>query len=118
MSTTDPSGGAQTPPRDESWSATARTPDFARLRSRLRRFVFPMTVLFLGWYFLYVVLAAFAPHAMAARVAGNVNVGLVFGLLQFLTTFAITLWYVRYANRHLDPISSEIRARIEQRNPR
>ena len=32
---------------------------------RFRRFVFPMTALFLVWYFLYVLLAAYAPDFMA-----------------------------------------------------
>lgn len=35
------------------------------------------------------------------------------GLLQFVTTFAITGWYVSYCNRKLDPIAAEIRHGIE-----
>jgi uncharacterized membrane protein (DUF485 family) len=46
-------------------------------------------------------------------VFGNVNVGLLFGLGQFVSTFAITTWYVWYANRRLDPIADEIRADLE-----
>jgi uncharacterized membrane protein (DUF485 family) len=72
-----------------------------------------MTLFFLSWYFLYVLLAAFAPGFMSVRLAGNITVGLVFGLLQFVTTFVITMSYVRFANRHLDPLSARIRARIE-----
>ena len=51
-----------------------------RAARRFRRFVFPMTALFLAWYFLYVLLAAFAPDFMATKVVGNINVGLLFGL--------------------------------------
>jgi uncharacterized membrane protein (DUF485 family) len=72
-----------------------------------------MTLFFLSWYFLYVLLAAFAPGFMSVRLAGNITVGLVFGLLQFVTTFVITMSYVRFANRHLDPLRARIRARIE-----
>ena len=36
-----------------------------------------------------------------------------FGLLQFVSTFAITGWYVHYSNRKLDPIASDIRHGIE-----
>jgi uncharacterized membrane protein (DUF485 family) len=46
-------------------------------------------------------------------VFGNVNVGLLIGLGQFLTTFIITGVYVRFANRELDPRSSAIRAELE-----
>jgi uncharacterized membrane protein (DUF485 family) len=89
------------------------TPEFADLRRKLRRFVFPMSAAFLIWYLVYVLLASFAPAFMAIPVAGNINVGLVIGLLQFVTTFVITTVYVRYANRHLDPAAERIRQQIE-----
>jgi uncharacterized membrane protein (DUF485 family) len=37
----------------------------------------------------------------------------VFGLLQFVSTFGITAWYVRYANRRLDPLAGELRDKLE-----
>lgn len=89
------------------------TPEFLELRSRLRRFVFPMSAAFLIWYLVYVLLASFAPAFMAIPVFGNINVGLIIGLLQFVTTFLITTLYVRYANRHLDPAAERIRQQIE-----
>ncbi|MGD9528696.1 MAG: DUF485 domain-containing protein [Pseudonocardia sp.] len=87
--------------------------EFADLRSRLRRFVFPMSAAFLIWYLAYVLLASFAPSFMAIKLWGNVNVGLVVGLLQFVTTFLITTLYVRYANNHFDPAAERLRERIE-----
>lgn len=89
------------------------TPEFGDLRRRLRRFVFPMSALFLVWYLAYVLLASYAPEFMAIRVAGNVTVGLVIGLLQFVTTFVITTAYVRFADRRLDPAAAAIRQEIE-----
>jgi uncharacterized membrane protein (DUF485 family) len=89
------------------------TPEFADLRRRLRRFVFPMSVAFLVWYLVYVLLASYAPDFMAIKVFGNINIGLIIGLLQFVTTFVITTVYVRYANRHLDPAAEKIREQIE-----
>ena len=87
--------------------------EFQELRSRLRRFVFPMTAFFLIWYATYVVLGAFAHDFMATQVWGNINVGLLIGLGQFLTTFIITGLYVRFANRELDPRAAAIRAELE-----
>lgn len=87
--------------------------EFAALRSRLRRFVFPMTAAFLIWYLAYVLLASYAPGFMTIKVAGNINVGLIIGLLQFVTTFAITTIYVNYANKHLDPAAQRLRERVE-----
>ena len=87
--------------------------EFADLRSRLRRFVFPMSAAFLLWYLAYVLLASYARDFMAIKVLGNINLGLIIGLLQFVTTFAITTIYVRYANRHLDPAAEKLRDQIE-----
>jgi uncharacterized membrane protein (DUF485 family) len=75
--------------------------------------VFPMSIAFLAWYLAYVLLASYAPGFMAIKVFGNINVGLIIGLLQFVSTFAITTIYVRYANKHLDPAAEKIRQQIE-----
>lgn len=87
--------------------------EFIDLRARFRRFVFPMTGLFLGWYFLYVLLAAYAPVFMSHKLVGNINVGLVLGLGQFASTFAITMIYARWADRQFDPTADKLRADIE-----
>jgi uncharacterized membrane protein (DUF485 family) len=50
---------------------------------------------------------------MAIKVWGNINVGLLIGLGQFLTTFVITGIYVWFANRELDPRAEAIRAEFE-----
>jgi uncharacterized membrane protein (DUF485 family) len=47
-------------------------------------------------------------------VWGHINVGLLLGLGQFVTTFAITMAYVSYANRRMDPLSKEIREDLEK----
>ena len=100
-------------PTGEQFLAMQASPEFQELRSRLRRFVFPMTAFFLLWYALYVALGAFAHDFMAIRVFGNINVGLLIGLGQFLTTFLITGLYVRFANRELDPRATAIREELE-----
>ncbi|MDR6416234.1 DUF485 domain-containing protein [Pseudarthrobacter sulfonivorans] len=94
----------------EQVQSTAR---FQELRKRHRSFVFPMAAVFLLWYFAYVLLADYAVGFMSTKVWGNINIGLILGLLQFVTTFAITGWYVSYSNRRLDPIAAEIRHEIE-----
>ena len=50
---------------------------------------------------------------MSAKICGNITVGLIFGLLQFVSTFAITIWYVRYADRRLDPLAEQLRDELE-----
>jgi uncharacterized membrane protein (DUF485 family) len=97
-----------------SYQEVQASQEFQQLRSRFRAFVFPMTALFLTWYFLYVVLAAFAPGFMSTKIMGNINIGLVFGLLQFVSTFAITMIYARWANRQLDPTTGRLRESMER----
>ena len=104
---------AQAPDRDDIGDramTVQNSEEFADLRRRFRSFVFPMTALFLAWYFLYVLLAVFAHGFMAHRLVGNVNVGLVFGLLQFVSTFAITMIYRRWADREFDPRAEALAA--------
>lgn len=103
----------QTGGPEPDWSQAYDSPEFQRLRTRFRRFVFPMTALFLLWYALYVLLADYAHGFMSHKVAGNITVGLIFGLGQFLSTFVITGLYVWYADRKLDPMAEAMRAELE-----
>jgi uncharacterized membrane protein (DUF485 family) len=110
VSTTDHPEGKTEP----DWTTVQASPEFQALRSRRRRFVFPVTAAFLAWYLLYVLLASYAPAFMSIKIGGNFTVGLLFGLLQFVSTFAITTWYVRFADRKLDPHAEALRKEIER----
>lgn len=94
--------------------AEQNSEEFQQLRKSHRSFVFPVAIGFLVWYFAYVLLAAYAHDFMSIKVWGNFNIGLIMGLLQFVTTFGITTWYVSYANRKLDPQAAVIRERLEK----
>lgn len=102
------------PPGGIDYVAVEESPRFAELKKRQRGFVFPMSIAFLVWYFAFVLLSSFAPEFMSQRMWGDVTIGLVLGLGQFITTFAITMAYVGYANRRLDPIAEEIRHDLEK----
>src|SRR6478735_10660225 len=99
------------PPVD--YRAVQQSEEFQRLRSRHRRFVFPVLAACLVWYFAYVLLAGYAHDFMSTPVFGSVNIGLLLALAQIVTTFAVTMWYVSFANRRLDPLSAELRAELE-----
>jgi len=104
-------------PSGETYLEMQASPEFQELRNRLRRFVFPMSAAFLIWYTTYVLLGAFAHDFMATQVWGNINVGLVIGVGQFITTFLITFIYVRFANKVIDPRAAAIRAELEGQTP-
>lgn len=90
-----------------------RSERFIGLRRSFRGFAFPMTVAFLVWYLGYVLLSTYATGFMSTPVLGNLNLGLLLGLSQFLMTFLITWLYIRHANRSLDPVATEIRDELE-----
>jgi uncharacterized membrane protein (DUF485 family) len=97
----------------ERYLEVQRSDEFVKLRKSLRSFVFPMTAAFFLWYALYVLLSAYARGFMAIKLIGNINVALVLGLLQFVSTFVIAWVYARYADKNLDPTADKIRAELD-----
>jgi len=95
------------------YEAVRASRDFWTLRRRFGSFIVPACALFIAWYFLFVIIAVFAPGFMRISVVGDVNVGLCFGVLQFASTFVIALSYRRWAQRRLDPLSGRMRQRLE-----
>lgn len=108
----DPGQAARHDPVYDELHATS---EFTELRSRYRGFVLPATAGFLAWYLLYVVLSNWGGDFMGTRLVGNVNVALVFGLLQFLTTFLIAYLYSRFSGSRLDPLARELDERYVNR---
>ncbi|EWM66893.1 MULTISPECIES: DUF485 domain-containing protein [unclassified Micromonospora] len=106
---TDTPASAPAESAAERYLAVQRSDEFAGLRRALRGFIFPMTVAFFLWYALYVILSAYARGFMGTKLIGNINVALVFGLLQFVSTFLIAWFYSRFANRRIDPVADRIR---------
>ena len=93
---------------DPVYDRLAATPEFEQLRSRYRGFVIPATVAFLAWYLLYVVMSNWASGFMNTQVIGNINVALIFGLLQFVTTFGLAYYYSRFSTSQLDPLARDL----------
>ena len=95
------------------YEAVRASRDFWTIRRRFGSFVGPVCAMFIVWYFLFVIIAVFAPGFMRISVFGDVNVGLCFVLLQFASTFAIAAAYRRWARRRLDPLADRLRQRLE-----
>ncbi|MFI7121538.1 DUF485 domain-containing protein [Amycolatopsis sp. NPDC049868] len=87
--------------------------EFVALRKTFRRFVFPMSLLFFTWYMTFVLLAAYAHDFMSRKVWGEVNVGMLLGLGQFASTILITVAYLKFAKKRLDPKVEALRAAAE-----
>ena len=92
--------------------------DFQELRNKYRSFAIPWTVAFLAWYLLYVVMSNWATGFMNIQLVGNINVALVFGLLQFLSTFGIAWLYAKHMNKHVDPIARRLEKQYNEETGR
>ncbi|MFE2477362.1 DUF485 domain-containing protein [Streptomyces sp. NPDC059389] len=102
-------GGRGAPGASDIYLEVQRSAAFQEVRSRYRGFVVPATAGFLLWYVAYVVAATMAPGLMARPVFGAVNVALLAGLGQFLSTFLLTWAYARHARLRRDRAALDLR---------
>lgn len=100
-------------PTTEAFVEVQESAEFGELRRTYRSFAFPLTVAFIAWYLLYVLLSNYAGGFMGTKLFGNINVALVLGLGQFATTFLIAWLYSRHAAERLDPKAEAIKSRME-----
>jgi uncharacterized membrane protein (DUF485 family) len=110
--------GAPDPATHEVYEHLHATAEFRELRSRYRGFAIPWTIAFLSWYLLYVIMSNWAEDFMNHKLWGNINVALVFGLLQFVSTFLIAWLYARHANKELDPLAAGLERRFNEETGR
>ncbi|MET8248413.1 DUF485 domain-containing protein [Streptomyces sp. NPDC005202] len=104
-----PGGGRAVGAAADVYLEVQRSAAFQEVRSRYRRFVVPAVAVFFVWYVGYVVTATTAPGFMARSVAGAVNVAMLAGLGQFLSTFLFAWAYARHARLRRDRAALELR---------
>ncbi|MBG0856367.1 DUF485 domain-containing protein [Streptomyces spinoverrucosus] len=102
-------------PSTEEFVEVQNSAEFGELRRSYRSFAFPLTVGFIAWYLLYVLLSNYAGGFMGTKLFGNINVAFVLGVAQFVTTFLIAWWYSRHAAAKLDPKAEAIKSGMESR---
>lgn len=105
--------GEDAAPRPPDYRAIRESPDFRELRSRTLRFAVPATAFFMANYLAFVLLSAYAPAFMGTPAIGAVNVGMLVGLFQFVSTMLVVGVYCRYARERTDPLVDVVRDRVE-----
>jgi len=103
---------------DPVYDELVQTAEFKELRRRMAVFLIPATAVFLGWYLLYVLMSNWAHDFMSEKVVGHINVALVFGLLQFVSTFVIAWLYARYMNTRVDDLAHDLDVRYNEERTR
>jgi uncharacterized membrane protein (DUF485 family) len=86
------------------WRAVERSPEFRELVRRRKRFLIPVTVVWLGIFLTYLLLAALAPDVMGNEFAFGFTVGFAISALQVFMTWAVAWLYLRHADRVFEPL--------------
>ena len=81
------------------WDAIAISAEFKALLRAKARFIVPMTIFFVVYYFALPVLVGFFPEVMNTKIAGDVNAAYLFAFSQFFVAWAIAFAYMRSAAR-------------------
>ena len=79
------------------WDRIAASQKFQDLMATKKMFIVPAFIFFVVYYFALPVLVGYAPHFMATKVWGQVNIAYLFALSQFFVAWFIAWLYVRRA---------------------
>lgn len=86
-------------------------PHFQELVAKRSRLGWILSAIMLGLYYAFILVIAFAPHALAVPVAQGsvITVGIPIGIALILVSFALTGIYVHKANTEFDRLTQAIR---------
>ena len=93
------------------WLAAEKSPEFRELIAKRRAFVLPATIFFLAWYTIFILLAGYAEGFMGTKLVGGLTVGYTLALTQFVMVWALSLMYLRKADRDFEPLEKRAAAR-------
>jgi uncharacterized membrane protein (DUF485 family) len=83
-------------------------PNYQALVSERKSFGWTLAIITLVAYYGFIGIVAFAPDVIAIRLAGNITLGIVLGLILILGSILITGIYVARANSRYDDLTSAI----------
>ena len=95
------------------WDRVAESPEFKDLMATKKVFIVPAFVFFVVYYFALPVLVGYAPHFMATKVIGNINLAYLFALSQFFMAWIIAWLYVKAAGG-FDKLAKDIIQKVER----
>ena len=90
-------------------------PKYQELVSKRSRFAWMLTAIMLLVYFSFILLIAFFPEVLGAKVSEGsmMTVGIPVGIAIIVFAFALTGIYVRRANREFDVLLEAIKKGVE-----
>jgi len=90
-------------------------PKYQELVSKRSRFAWMLTAIMLLVYFSFILLIAFFPEVLGAKVSEGsmMTVGIPVGIAIIVFAFALTGIYVRRANREFDVLLEAVKKGVE-----
>jgi uncharacterized membrane protein (DUF485 family) len=98
------------------WAAIDADPRFQQLHRRKVGFLTLLMGFSIGYYFLLPAGAAWFPEVFRIKLVGELNVGILFALSEFIVAWAVAALYTRRANREFDRLAEEINNEIMARH--
>ena len=87
------------------YHAVTTSPEYIQLMAKRKHIAWVLTLVVTLSYFSFIFLLAFDPKSLGATIEGSVvSLGLMLGLALIAGTFVVTWLYVRYANKHIEPL--------------
>jgi uncharacterized membrane protein (DUF485 family) len=83
-------------------------PNYQKLVSDRKSFGWTLAIITLILYYGYIAIVAFAPEIIAARVAGDITIGIIMGVALILLSILLTGIYVVRANGEYDDLTNAI----------
>ena len=92
------------------WRALEADPRFQALHRRKMRFLWGLMLFSVAYYFALPIGAGYFPELFRVRLAGPINVGLVFALSEFVVAWLVAFVYARRAGADFDALAAELNA--------
>jgi uncharacterized membrane protein (DUF485 family) len=90
-------------------AAIARSPEFAELAARRRRFTLLAGGLFLALFATFLILTGYAHHFMGRRIYEGLTVGYAFAVGVIVAVWIVAWVSIRYSDDVLDPLAERAR---------
>lgn len=94
-----------------TYSDIARSELFRKLMAKKKRFIIPMTLFFLAFYFTLPVLTSYS-DVLNNRAVGSISWAWIFAFTQFIMTWALCSLYSR-KSKTFDALCEEIKDQVQ-----
>ena len=101
---------------DSIYQRIDTNPRFKELVAKRERFAWLLSLIMLGLYVAFILLIAFEPQVLGAKVSPDSSVtwGIPLGVGLILSAFVLTGIYVRRANGEFDRLNQEVLKEVQQ----